>query len=122
MSRYRTLAILVVLQMVIFLISLPGFGIETRTTGQYAPWAGPIFLVLTILVFAFGIAALAVMRSRTRTFVRLASAQAVVAVATNLFDFSHVGGPAPPIGPFVLGVIALFVALAEIAVASRSGH
>jgi NADH:ubiquinone oxidoreductase subunit K len=101
-------------QIVIFVISLPGFGIENRKASQYAAWAGPIFLLLTLLVFAFGIAALALAGRRPATAVWLALIQAAVAVITNLFDFSHVGGPAPPPGPFVLGLLSILVALVEI--------
>lgn len=113
------LGILVSAQMFVFLASLPGFGIETRTTSQYAAWAGPIFLVLTILVFVLGVAMLAYYRSKPWTSARLGLGQAVAAIATNLLDFSHVGGPAPPLGPFVLGVIALILAVGAIACVVR---
>lgn len=115
----RTLLFLVAAQMVVFLVSLPGFGIETRTPGQYAAWAGPLFLALTILVFALGIAALAMARSRATTTTRLALGQGVVAIATNLLDFSHVGGPAPPTGPLVLGLIAIVIAGGELLLGFR---
>jgi hypothetical protein len=109
---------LVVVELIIFLVSLPGFGIETRTSNQYAPWAGPIFLGLTLLVFVLGIVALVFARRGGPRFVRLAAAQAVVVIATNLFDFSGAGGPHPPLGPLVLGVAALIVALGELALAA----
>jgi hypothetical protein len=117
LSKLRFLGILVAVQLVIFLVSLPGFGIETRTTSQYAFWAGPVFLVLTLLVFALGVASLGLIRSRRCLSAELGLGQGVVAIVTNLFDFSHIGGPAPPTGPFVLGSIAVVVALAELALA-----
>jgi hypothetical protein len=115
----RLLAILILVQLLIFVVSLPGLGVETRTPSQYAPWAGPIFLLLTILVFALGIAALLMLRYGAARTSQLALGQAIVAIATNAFDFSHVGGPAPPIGPTVLGLIAIVIAVLEIVFAGR---
>ena len=102
---------LLALLLVIFLISLPGFGIETRTTSQYSAWAGPVFLVLTILVFALGVSAFVTSRRRARASASLAIGAGLAAIATNLLDFSHVGGPAPPTGPLVLGILATLVAV-----------
>lgn len=115
--RARVLAGLVAAQIIIFLISLPGFGIETRTASQYAAWAGPIFLGLTVLVFAIGAASLLGMRGSGRWFGPLAGGQGVAAIVTNVLDFSGVGGPRPPTGPLVLGVVAILVALSEIVLA-----
>ncbi|HZY69495.1 MAG TPA: hypothetical protein VFF67_00760 [Thermoplasmata archaeon] len=115
----RTLLVLILVQMVVFLVSLPGFGIETRTVSQYSAWAGPVFLLLTVLVFVLGIAAFVLSRSRATAAARFGFGQGVVAIVTNLLDFSHVGGPAPPAGPLVLGVIAIVVALGELLLALR---
>lgn len=115
----RTLLVLVVVQLAIFVVSLPGLGIETRSPSQYAAWAGPLFLLLTVLVFALGIGALVLARSRAIGAARLGLGQGVVAIVTNLLDFSHVGGPPPPSGPLILGAIAIVVAVAELVVAFR---
>ena len=112
----RLLLALVVIQLVIFIVSLPGFGIETRTPAQYAAWAGPLFLLFTLLIFVLGLAALGLSRSRPAWTRNLAVGQGVVALAINFLDISHVGGPAPPTGPLILGIASIVVALAEIAV------
>jgi hypothetical protein len=101
--------------MVLFLISLPGFGIETRKTSDYSAWAGPVFLLLTILVFVLGIVAAVFPRRTSGTFKSAVVGQGAVAIIINLLDFSGLGGPRPPVGPLVLGVAALIVALLEIA-------
>lgn len=97
-------------QIFVFLISLPGLGIETRKPSDYAAWAGPIFLVLTLLVFAFGIAALVFVRSRVGLSFSLGGGQAILAVTTNLLDISHVGGPPPPPGPLLLAGVSIVLA------------
>ena len=114
-SSPRPLQVLVVVQLVIFLVSLPGLGLETRAPSQYAAWAGPVFLGLTFLVFALGVSSLGLGGSRPARAVQLGAAQAVAAIATNVLDFSHVGGPPPPTGPLVLGVISIVIALAQLA-------
>ncbi len=105
----RALVALLVVQLFIFVISLPGFGVETRSTSQYSAWAGPVFLGLTLLVFAFGVAGLVMCWRRTRTAAYLATAMGVFAAVTVLFDYSGVGGAKPPTGPFILGIVALIV-------------
>src|SRR5215472_15029883 len=88
------LGALVLVQVIIFILSLPGFGIETRKPSDYAAWAGPIFLILTVLVLALGVLAiLLLLRDRATGARKLALGQAVAALATNLLDISHVGGP-----------------------------
>lgn len=114
-----TLGIAIVAQLAIFLISLPGLGVETRKPSDYAAWAGPMFLILTILVFVLGLAAFALWRRRPWGARNLAMGQAAAAVATNLLDISHVGGPAPPMGPLVLGLLSIVVAVVAIYEASR---
>jgi hypothetical protein len=108
--------------MLIFLISLPGFGIETRKPSDYQPWAGPVFLILTLLVFAFGVAALVAARSSASWLVRLGVAQGAAALLTNVLDISHVGGPPPPTGPLVLGAISIAVAILEFAFAAATAR
>gem|GEM_PF-2762208 len=119
-SAHPGLLALVAVQLLIFVLSLPGLGIETRTPGQYAAWAGPIFLVLTLLVFLLGIGALASSRSRPTWVPGLSAGQGVMALLTNLLDISQIGGPAPPTGPLILGVVSIVVALLTIGIASSS--
>lgn len=69
----------------------------------------PAFLVLTRLVFAVGVAGLAMCWRRTRTAAYLATALGVVAAVTVLLDDSGVGGSNPPAGAFILGIVALIV-------------
>lgn len=104
----------VLAQILVFIISLPGLGIETRKPSDYAAWAGPIFLGLTLLVFALGIAALALLRSRVSLGLGLGAGQAIAAVTTNLFDISHVGGPPPPPGPLLLAGLSIVLAIATV--------
>jgi hypothetical protein len=106
----------VLVQIAIFVLSLPGFGVETRKASDYSVWAGPIFLLLTVLVFALGIAAIVALRSRLHLARELGAGQAVAALATNLLDISHAGGPPPPTGPLVLGILSILVALVTLAV------
>lgn len=114
-ARVRgALWVAVAAQLVIFIVSLPGFGIETRKPSDYSVWAGPIFLLLTILVIVLGLGFFAVARRRPRSARRLAVGQAFAAIATNVLDISHVGGPAPPNGPLVLGILSIIVAVATL--------
>ena len=117
--RERILLALVGVQLVIFVLSLPGLGIETRSASQYAAWAAPIFLGLTALVFALGVAAIAVARRRMPVAARLAVAQAGAALVTNVLDISHVGGPPPPTGPLILAIVSIAVAVGEIVYAGQ---
>ena len=116
----RPLIVLVVVQPAIFVVSLPGFGLETRKPTDYAAWAGPIFLLLTILVFLTGAAAVILAGSRGGASIRLGALQGVIAIGINLLDFSHVGGPPPPTGPLLLGVIAIAVGVLELLFADRA--
>lgn len=116
MDRRSVVVALAVVLMVIFVLSLPGLGLETRKTTDYAAWAGPIFLVLTLLVFAFGVATFVLRKRSVRSLRSVAGSQAVVAILLNLLDFSGVGGPRPPLGPLVLGVSAVAVAVLELGV------
>lgn len=108
----------VLVQIMIFIVSLPGFGVETRKASDYSAWAGPIFLLLTVLVFALGVAAIVALRSRGHLARELGAGQAVSALATNLLDISHVGGPPPPSGPLLLGILSILVALVTLVVVS----
>lgn len=114
-NRSNVTVALAAVLMAIFLVSLPGFGIETRKTTDYSAWAGPVFLILTLLVFALGVAAIMARKRATGTLQATAGSQAAVAVLLNLLDFSGVGGPRPPPGPLVLGVSAIVIAILELA-------
>lgn len=116
----RPLIVLVLVQLAIFVVSLPGLGLETRKPTDYAAWAGPIFLLLTILVFLTGVAAVALAGSRVGASIRLGALQGAIAIGINLLDFSHVGGPPPPTGPLILGVLAVVVAVLELLFADRA--
>jgi hypothetical protein len=109
--------VLLAILIVLFVVSLPGFGIETRRFTQYAAWAGPVFLVLTILVFAGAAGGLATGRSRPRLSASLATLAAASAIVATLLDFSLVGGPPAPPGPFVLGIVTLAVSVLILVVA-----
>lgn len=97
-------------QLSIFVLSLPGFGIETRKPSDYSAWAGPLFLALTILVFLLGAGAIVALRNRMGLARMLGVGQAVSALLTNFLDLSHIGGAAPPGGPLALGVVSILVA------------
>jgi hypothetical protein len=118
-SARKALLAFTIVQLLIFVVSLPGVGIETRKFTQYAAWAGPVFLVLTVLVFALGLASIATVRRPTKTTANAGAAMAIVAAITNLLDFSHLGGPPPPPGPFYLGIVALVVAILQLLSAAR---
>lgn len=113
--RWLFIAVVLV-QIAIFVVSLPGFGVETRKPSDYSVWAGPLFLLLTVLVFALGIAALVTLRLRQMLARELGAGQALAAIATNVLDISHVGGPPPPAGPLVLGVLSILVAATTLVV------
>jgi hypothetical protein len=115
----KALFLLTGLQLLVFVVSLPGFGIETRSFTQYARWAGPVFLALTVLVFALGILSLATVRRPTKTTANAAAAMAILAAVTNLLDFSHLGGPAPPPAPFALGIASLVLAIGQLLASAR---
>jgi peptidoglycan/LPS O-acetylase OafA/YrhL len=97
------------LQLILFVLSLPGLGIETRTTGDYAAWAGPIFLVLTLLIFVLGIVGILLAIRGRRSSALAASGMAWAAVAIVLFDLSAIGGPPDPPGPLALSAVVLVV-------------
>jgi peptidoglycan/LPS O-acetylase OafA/YrhL len=105
--RSQLIAALLLAQLIVFVISLPGFGVETRSFTQYASWAGPVFLVLTLLVFGLGILGLLFLRRREGRGAWAAIGMALSAAAAVLLDLSHVGGPPPPPGPLVLSAVAL---------------
>jgi hypothetical protein len=109
MSRPTMLAASVVVLLGLYLISLPGFGIETRPYTSYAAWAAPVFLGLTLVIFAGGIAALALLRSRSWTATHASDAAGVAAIVAVLLDTSHVGGLPPPTGPLLLGIVVAVV-------------
>ncbi|HKV89952.1 MAG TPA: hypothetical protein VJQ43_02010 [Thermoplasmata archaeon] len=109
MNRTHVWVALLGLELILFLVSLPGFGIETRSFTSYAAWAGPIFLVLTLLVFGLGLAGIAVVWRNPRRSAQLGAGMAVAAVVTVLFDLSHVAGPPDPPGPLVLSVFVIIV-------------
>jgi hypothetical protein len=113
------LAGMIFVELILFLVSLPGFGIETRSFTQYAAWAGPVFLILTLAIFAGGIASLALLRRNPDRSSTCAMAMAGAAITTVALDTSHVGGPPPPVGPFWLGVVGAVIALAIIWAAIR---
>jgi hypothetical protein len=119
MDRTRGLALLLALQIVLFFLSLPGLGIETRTTSQYAAWAGPIFLGLTLLVFVTGVVGILLVRRRPRWGGMFGLAMGVTAVAIVLFDLSAVAGPPDPPGPLVLSAVVLAVCVGIFYQASR---
>jgi len=108
-SRERALIGALFVLVVLFIVSLPGLGVETRTTAQYAAWAGPIFLVLTILVFALSLAGIGLARYGRRSVAATAGGAATAAVAIVLFDLSAIGGPPDPPGPLALSVVVLVV-------------
>jgi hypothetical protein len=114
--RRKALLGLVATQVVIFVVSLPGFGVETRKPTAYAAWAGPIFLVLTVLIFVLGVAAFLFSRGEGPRLARTVLLQAAVAFVINAFDFSGVGGPRPPPGPLALGLLAIVVAVGQVIV------
>jgi hypothetical protein len=111
---------LLIVQLLVFLVALPGFGIETRSFTQYAAWAGPIFLALTVVLFAAGIAGLVTLRRPSNASPISALTVAVAALLTVLLDDSHVAGPPPPAGPLVLSVIAIVVSALLIVFAYQS--
>ncbi len=110
-SANRVLVGLLAIQLIVFLVSLPGFGIETRKFTQFAAWAGPIFLVLTLVVFTFGASGIALTWRRPRTAAYLAVGMGVSALAAILLDLSKVGGPAPPTGPLILAIVGIVIAI-----------
>jgi hypothetical protein len=118
-SARKALLAFSVLQLVIFVVSLPGVGIETRKFTQYASWAGPLFLVLTVLVFALGLGTIATVRRPTKTAANAGAAMAIFAAVTNILDFSHLGGPPPSPGPLYLGIASLVVAILQLLSAAR---
>ncbi|MCI4352557.1 MAG: hypothetical protein L3K14_04135 [Thermoplasmata archaeon] len=105
----RPLVALLLVEAVLFVVSLPGFGIETRKFTDYAMWAGPVFLGLTILIFAGVLAAVATARRMSDWTARLALIVAAAAVAIVLFDLSAVAGPPDPPGPLALSAVVLVV-------------
>lgn len=113
-SNERTLLVLVVVEIALFVVSLPGFGVETRSFTQYAAWAGPEFLLLTLLIFIPGVIAVVYLFRKPARAGSAAILSAIAALATVALDTSHVGGPPPPPGPFWLGVVAALIAVAII--------
>jgi hypothetical protein len=103
------LAASVVVLLGLYLVSLPGFGIETRPYTSYAAWAAPVFLALTLVIFAGGIAAIALLRSRPWTATHASDAAGVAAIVAVILDTSHVGGVPPPTGPLLLGIVVAVV-------------
>jgi hypothetical protein len=108
----KSFPILIVVLLLLFLVSFPGFGIETRSYSSYAAWAGPIFLVLSLLIFASGIAALLLRWRGSANAPYLGMVMAGAAIATILLDVSHVGGLPPPTGPLLLSALGLVIAAA----------
>jgi peptidoglycan/LPS O-acetylase OafA/YrhL len=114
--------LVVVLQavlLVLFFLAFPGLGIETRPYTSYASWAGPLFLVLTLLIFGAGLATLALLRRRGRVAAALGIVGGITAVAVVALDLSHVGGLPAPLGPLVLGLVSAAVAVALIVAAAK---
>jgi hypothetical protein len=109
MSPSAGLAVSVVALLALFLVSLPGLGIETRSFTSYASWAAPIFLGFTLVIFAGGIAALGLLRSRPWTATHASDAAGIAAIVTVALDTSHVGGLPPPTGPLILGIVVAIV-------------
>ncbi|MCI4348878.1 MAG: hypothetical protein L3J93_01485 [Thermoplasmata archaeon] len=103
--------ILVVVLAILFLVSFPGFGIETRSYASYAAWAGPIFLILSLLIFASGIVGLLLHWRGSTKAPYFGMVMAGAAIATILLDISHVGGLPPPTGPLILSGIGLVLAV-----------
>ncbi|HEV2231629.1 MAG TPA: hypothetical protein VGV64_04315 [Thermoplasmata archaeon] len=116
-GRGRALALGLLIELVVFVVSLPGFGIETRSFTQYASWAGPIFLGLTLVIFASGLAGIGWSGRRPRAAAYLAIVMGVASIATTVFDDSHLGGPPPPMGPYLLGFVSIAVAIGLFALA-----
>ena len=116
------LTLLLLIELVVFIVSLPGFGIETRSLSAYAPWSGPIFLLLTILIFLSGLAGIGLASRRPRASAKFGWAMGLAAILTVVLDDSRVAGPAPPPGPYALGFVAILVALAIFAAALRVGR
>src|ERR1700730_4929556 len=88
------------LDLLIFIVALPGFGIETRTVSDYKSWGGPIFLLLTVILFASGVAALVTSPSRPGPSARFALLMAAAGIVTVLLDDSGLAGKLPPAGPY----------------------
>ena len=109
-TRVPWVPVLAIVVLLLFVVSLPGLGIETRPFTSYAPWAGPVFLVLTIIIFATGIAVPLLHARRPRLSLQLSFVLGAAAIATVAFDTSHIGGLPPPLAPLVLGLIAAVVA------------
>ncbi|MCI4351512.1 MAG: hypothetical protein L3K15_08390 [Thermoplasmata archaeon] len=107
------------LLLILFFLAFPGLGIETRPYSSYAAWAGPVFLLLTLLLFGAGIAAVALVHRRPSVASMAAIVDGVIAVIIVALDTSHVGGLPPPPGPLVLGVVSALVGLALIVAAGR---
>ena len=113
------LLICVVLLLLLFFVSLPGFGVETRPVSAYDAWAGPLFLLLTLLVFIGGILFLVFRSSRPGAALSAAQVQSVAAIVIVVVDTSAIGGPGPPLGPLSLGIVALLVAVLALILTSR---
>lgn len=105
----RPLVVLLVLEALLFVVSLPGLGIETRKFTDYATWAAPIFLGLTIIIFAGVVAAVAMARRPSDWTARLGAVVAGAAIAITLFDLSAIAGPKAPLGPLGLSAVVLVV-------------
>ena len=119
-DRSSVLAGLLGAQIVLFVLSLPGFGVETRKFSQYANWAGPVFLGLTLGIFLTGIAGLLLVRRNLRGAARSGIVMAVAAIAIVLFDLSSVAGPPDPPGPLALSAVVLGVSVAILYVGVRA--
>jgi peptidoglycan/LPS O-acetylase OafA/YrhL len=115
----RPLVLLLAMQAILFLVSLPGLGLETRKFTDYAPWAGPIFLILTLVIFVGILAAIAVARRPSHGTASLAIVVAIAAVAIVLFDLSAIAGPPDPPGPLGVSAVVLVVSAAMLFLASR---
>ncbi|HKS59917.1 MAG TPA: hypothetical protein VJS68_03975 [Thermoplasmata archaeon] len=108
----RPVVLLLALEAVLFLVSLPGFGIETRSFAQYAAWAGPIFLTLTLVIFGSAIAGIVLAKRPPNWSRRMGILAAGAAVSVTLFDLSAVAGPPDPTGPLILSGVVIVVSAA----------
>ena len=115
----RPLVLLLIVEAILFIVSLPGLGLETRKFTQYATWAAPIFLGLTIVIFAGVVGAAATARRPSRTTASLAVLVGVATIAITLFDLSAIAGPPDPPGPFGLSVVVLIVSALVLFLAYR---
>lgn len=115
----RPLVLLLVVEALLFVASLPGLGIETRKFTQYAMWAAPIFLGLTIVIFAGAVVAVVTARRPSLTTARVSVIVGFAAIAITLFDLSAIAGPPDPPGPLGLSVVVLIVSGAMLLLAYR---